>query len=485
MANGLKIGNETLGLGLADLLRGTSSSAPNILQRLGAVLQGQKDPNIAFENQRLTRAVTVAQLMQREKQSQLQKEEADRNQFNDLLNFMAKTDVDEETATKVIRSYVQANPNLSKIPELQTLTISPKTKEFKSTRLWNEGELIDPTTKQALPGGMYETVQEIRGGKISLKAYKPVEPKESVGTITPAKIQTIITLKRHGALTESGELNLTRDNMAAVEADLEAIGQRESGAYLNRIFQAQVNKRQGKATPRDEAVLGAVSEFTKTAAGIAGTQAEAKGTGALLGRKVVELRQQRADYRRVIEGLGSVQDKIQANPAILAAPGTLSRTITSLTDQANAFATLIIPGADYQALKNITDYANIFRETGIASTELQSQLLGLAIAVASAEGFTNRAVTRDRVQLNLQRLAGAVGGGSAETAFDTLEQFKQEMARGYQTQVEGVLGREELTAPILKPEDRRTFGAKKLTEPRGAPPRGSISPPPGFTEKVR
>ena len=68
------------GLGLAEILQATSSTAPNMLQRLGATLQGQPDPLQAFEKQDFTRRVGMANLLQQQEELRIKTTKAKREE---------------------------------------------------------------------------------------------------------------------------------------------------------------------------------------------------------------------------------------------------------------------------------------------------------------------------------------------------------------------------------------------------------------------
>lgn len=187
-------------------------------------------------------------------------------------------------------------------------------------------------------------------------------------------------------------------------------------------------------------------------------QRAATGAGAEIAKLNIELRKQRGKVSEVVKNINRVQDKIQSSPAVVGAPGALSRVITSLADQSKAMVDLIVPGA-YEEFHKVERYANIFRETGIKSASLQSQLLGLSIAMALAEGFEGRSITDRKIELNLKRLTGAIGSGSADVAFNVLEHLKQELVEGFNTAasstgtVEDVLG----AVPTVGRPEKRIF----------------------------
>ncbi len=156
-----------------------------------------------------------------------------------------------------------------------------------------------------------------------------------------------------------------------------------------------------------------------------------QGAVAFTARSQQELRQKRADTGKVIKAFDRIETLIENDPAILAIPGAFARGIVSITDQLKSFVKLTIPKTDFQALNNIDLYSDIFKDTAVKSAELKSALLGAAVMLAAAEGFTNRAVTGERIRINLERMVGGIGTGSAEVALGVLEGMKQEIAQGF------------------------------------------------------
>ena len=327
-------------------------------------------------------------------------------------------------------------------------------------------------------------------------------PRTAGSVLKTDKPSTMSQLKARAVLNEAtdattGDIDDTRLAQAIEEIDPQSV------SANNLVFDIIRRKATGEQVSQGE--LDTVEQYKGFLRESAGARARGTAVGRERGKQEVApqtqkrisreetakqqgrdlpgLSKQKANTRRVVDIINAMQDSIQANPAILGIPGALSRAITSLADQATAAATLVIPGADYAVLNDVTRYANIFRETGIDSAKLQSQLLGLAIAVASAEGFTGRGVTDRKIQLNLRRLSGAVAGGSAEIAFKTLEQFKQEMSQGFTTALEGFRELEGLDEPLLTEADEKTF----FKEPEVIPPgeQGSAGQPTSAEEEAR
>lgn len=225
------------------------------------------------------------------------------------------------------------------------------------------------------------------------------------------------------------------------------------GTDLEGIALSLYDRPFGDITPSERENVRQIDQQEKI------RQRAAQGAGTEIAKLNVGLRKQRSQMSSFVSGIDKVQNIIQADPAVLGVPGALSRSITSIADQAKAMANLIVPGA-YEEFHKVERYANIFRDSGIKSAELQSRLLGLSIAMALAEGFQDRGITDRKIELNLNRLTGAIGSGSAEIAFRTLEELKQEVVNGYNTtasatgaNIGDVLG----PVPLLTPPRSREF----------------------------
>lgn len=269
-------------------------------------------------------------------------------------------------------------------------------------------EMVPGLANASLPGPIVRNQPELSLFGPQAIAGLPQEPVP--GAFTPSPLITEAA-SRVGALPKPEPIPSVGGDREAIAGELfkvarfSDLNQNEKAIVNNRVQNDQIKQR--------------------AAQGAAGEQAKLN----------FSLNQQRSQTQRVIEGLTSVQDKIMADPAILGAPGKVSNLITSVSDQAKAFVNLIVPGAFDEFLK-IEKHANIFREAGIENAKLKSQLLGLSIALALAEGFQDRGITDRKIELNLKRLTGAAGSGSAEIAFSTLEQLKQEMIAGFNTQAQ-------------------------------------------------
>lgn len=455
---------------------GGSVQAPNMFQRLGAILQGQPDPQQAFNLQDFQQKMQALQLMQQQQQLNIQSQREKREEakftqqaeglreFQEAASLLATQP--EQAIQKMAIGAFKAGDKDAFLRAFDLADKFKKNEEVKAAfkiyrdRL-TEGIAASQREQRSFTGAeahqiLLDVVSDT-GATALGDALKDITSKAYPGEFEALKDELDLLIKKK-----------TLEKGPSVGVDREAIS--------DELFQMPFNKlTAGQKTEVNERVR---REKLSLAA--------EQGRAIAMDKSLFELSAQRANVRRVIDGINSVQDKIKADPAILGVVGNLSRAITSAADQAKAFASLIIPGVDYEALNKIDKYANIFRSSGITSTQLQSQLLGLAIAVSTAEGFTGREVTDRKIQINLRRLAGAVGGGSAEAAFDTLEQFKNEMARGYQTNIEGIFDREQLRAPLLKPEDKRTFGASVVPSPTRPPSLTKPPPPPpipGLTVK--
>jgi len=181
----------------------------------------------------------------------------------------------------------------------------------------------------------------------------------------------------------------------------------------------------------------------------------AEGSAKALAERRSDLTAQRNQVTNVIHGIDSLQDELERNPAVVGAPGAVSRAMTSLADQTKAFVNIVVPGS-FDTFHHLSKYANIFRDTGIQSAELQSKLLTLSIGLAMAEGFEGREITDRKIELNLRRLSQGLGGGSAEIAFQVLEQLKTDLRGQFNTNA-SALTMDPLQPLTLADQPARTF----------------------------
>jgi len=276
-------------------------------------------------------------------------------------------------------------------------------------------------------------------------------------------------LQRQELLKQPG---VTEDSREVQEIDEVLKGMREQNpeSFRNRVFEDFVQKAGGDVDKAREKMIAFEGRLTGQRASDRTTETElakqklrplveerlaGEATAQVQGRNRVTLAKQKTDTRRIVDMINGIQEELNTNPAIVALPGALSKTITSFADQAANLAELLVPGKHFTILNNVKRYGQIFRETGIGKAKLDAKFLGIALAVASAEGFRGRAVTELKVRANLKRLGESLG--SAEAMFKVLEEFKQELAQGYQSSIEAFNNLEGLDQPILGPEDTKEF----------------------------
>jgi len=230
------------------------------------------------------------------------------------------------------------------------------------------------------------------------------------------------------------------------------------GTDAQRVSEALFGMR--LRDPRMTKTMKAEVDRTVTANRLEAKRQE--GAAAFAAKTSQELRTQRADRLKVIDAIGGIQDLIENDPAILATPGALARAFVNVIDSAKSIVKLFVPKAKFESLNKVSLYSETFKGTAVTSSVLKSALLGAAISVAAAEGFTGRAVTKFRIETILDRLIGAVSG-SPEVALGTLEAFKKEMAEAFNTAL--TAQQQPLKAIQLKPQKFKKSAELSVTKP--------------------
>lgn len=161
---------------------------PNILERVGAILQGQQDPIHKAQALDIEQKMGMMRLQQGQQELGLKKEEGNRKRINDLLDFVTKFDVPEEVATEMVRQVIKHDPAAQayfKGINPDEISIAAKKKGIKIEREFGDNELPDPSRPgQFMPKGRYEVIGvPTKAGWKTIEGIKSVkEPKgPSVG----------------------------------------------------------------------------------------------------------------------------------------------------------------------------------------------------------------------------------------------------------------------------------------------------------------
>src|SRR3990167_6791902 len=135
---------------------------PNILERVGAILQGQPDPIHKAQALDIEQKMGMMRLQQGQEELGLKKEEGNRKRINDLIDFVTKFDVPEEVATQMVRQIIKHDPaaqSYFKGINPDDISIAPKKKGIKIEREFGDKELPDPSRPgQFMPKGRYEVI---------------------------------------------------------------------------------------------------------------------------------------------------------------------------------------------------------------------------------------------------------------------------------------------------------------------------------------
>jgi len=167
-------------------------------------------------------------------------------------------------------------------------------------------------------------------------------------------------------------------------------------------------------------------------------QAEAMGTAQGGARYKAEQEQklstQGAQLDTFTSGVDEAQAKIAEDTAILGLPGAIARAFTSIKATAAGMSQLTF-GEELPFLENIQAYTSSFVETGIKAEVLRATVFTLAMNLAAAEGFVNRAVTEHKIKVNILRLGNILKVKSPEAAHRMLEEIKRTTIEGYNRMV--------------------------------------------------
>jgi len=430
----------------------------------GATLQNLRDKSLRTQilgrqsNTSRLNAETIAArnpiLQKRADAAMLNAETSQANSITSRVNAMLRGGDHEGAATIINNSPANKQNQL-------TTKFFPKQKIFTRTnKITGESKswFYEPQAENPL-----ETVKEIPEAKI--------EGQEGLTGITNDVAQ--LTLQKQELIDEG----VAEDSPEVQKID-EVIDAIQQGSGATNDIYAEI-KRKHPGDPQ-----AALDEFIKVEATRFGARSKAREIEGERGKKVVQedredrlsgdataraqgktrpkLAQQKTELRRIVDTINEIQDGITENPTSVSSPGALARTIVSLADQAANMAELFTPGEDLGFLKTVGNFAATFREAGIENAKLKARFLGLALGMATIDGFEGRAVTELKLQANLKRLGAALG--SPQQIHAVLQQIKEEMAEKFKASVDAFNKLDGLDEPILGSDDAKVFTPQETSQ---------------------
>ena len=393
------------GLGLADILQATSSTAPNMLQRLGATLQGKDDPLAEHENRDLIRKIRLAQVIQEQQKIGLEQRGAalkDIESFNsilkvskDFLQFIPSAERDKfaqmlsEKATNlnhpirdpaIIRSYLE-KPEEG-IPAFDALIEGFKTGKV-GEGFGNALKLTrDPELRKSLLTGLFKVMDDKIKGK-TLSDWKSIAIEHyatdlKTGQIDPSKVREAIK-----------DLETTPQGFESRTFD--AFVTEEKNRPLSMLQSGESSSPEIRAYQR---MLGAI-----------GAVAGARGGGAIMG-----------------------QAGAKAQPQVQAAETGFARAKRTGSEQGEAIAAL----TDLAQASGMVDEIDalskqlITAKTDIESVKQRLKFSGQAFAFHGSLPRvyeTRKKNLGEALQRNIGGLRGTATEGDIERAMDGLPGF--------------------------------------------------------------
>lgn len=304
-------------------------------------------------------------------------------------------------------------------PLLKAAQLKFQQQQIESTNLFRKQQL-----------GFQQQGIEIQKKRLGIAQTKAERP--NIGPIDPAKY-VLSTVEEFENTGDFGVLEFTEEakktQKSITPLDLQAYisskGRTKGPSIPNNLTLPDAIKT------RDDRLAGRVKVARET--GAARVELQLKG----------EITKQRSATVQLDNVLTQIEDSLEANQAIPGTPGTIARTFVGIADQVKAVVNLLVPGAHLETINKISLYTEALRETAGASAQFKSAIVNAAILMAKAEGFEDRAITKFRVETNINRLIGSTVG-SASLLFGVIEQVRKQNIDKFQAAFEA----QQQTGPI-------------------------------------